>query len=181
MSFYSLLETLHHEIPKYQSRFYWAGEGDKQKYHMVSWPGIYKPRDQGGLGIMSPKCMNIALLTKWLWRIPNGDGGLWLDIIRSKYLWGQPLTFCQRSGGPQFWQSVIQLLPVLHIGSSISIGSGSATLFWFDRSASESLFAVRFPVLFSIAVEPRTSVEVALLDLGCLVFRHPFGPPELRA
>ncbi|KAE8801921.1 ABC transporter G family member 37 [Hordeum vulgare] len=36
MSFYSLHEILHHEIAKYQSRFYWAGEDDKQKYHMVS-------------------------------------------------------------------------------------------------------------------------------------------------
>ena len=46
MSFYSLHETLHHEIAKYQSRFFWAGEGDKQKYHMVSWPDICKPKDQ---------------------------------------------------------------------------------------------------------------------------------------
>ncbi|KAE8797089.1 ABC transporter G family member 37 [Hordeum vulgare] len=35
MSFYSLHEALHHEIAKYQSRFYSAREGDKQKYHMV--------------------------------------------------------------------------------------------------------------------------------------------------
>ena len=88
MSFYSLHETLHHEIAKYLSRFYWAGEGDKQKYHMASWPDICKPRDQGSLGIMSSKRMNIALLTRWLWRIANGDGGLWLDIIRNKYLRG---------------------------------------------------------------------------------------------
>ncbi|KAE8775691.1 ABC transporter G family member 37 [Hordeum vulgare] len=75
-NFYILHETLHHEIAKCQSRFYWASEGDKKKYHKVSWPDIYKPRDQGGLVIMSLKRMNIALLTKWLWRIANGDGGL---------------------------------------------------------------------------------------------------------
>lgn len=51
---------------------------------------------------MSSKRMNIALLTKWLWRIANGDGGLWLDIISNKYLRGQPLAFCQRSGVSQF-------------------------------------------------------------------------------
>ncbi|KAE8795838.1 ABC transporter G family member 37 [Hordeum vulgare] len=172
MSFYSLHETLHHEIAKYQSRFYWAGEGDKQKYHMVSWPDICKPRDQH---------MNTALLTKWVWRIANGDGGLWLDIIRNKYLRGQPLAFCQRSGGSQFWQSVIQLLPVLRIDSSISIGSRSATLFWLDHSASELSFIARFPVLFATTVESRTSVEVALRDLVRLVFRRPFGPPKLAA
>ena len=62
MSFYSLLEMLHHEIGTIQARFFWAGEGDKQKYHMVRWSEICKPKDQGGLGIMSSKRMNIALL-----------------------------------------------------------------------------------------------------------------------
>ncbi|XP_073360310.1 uncharacterized protein [Aegilops tauschii subsp. strangulata] len=113
MSFYSFPETLHHEIGSVQARFYWAGEGDKQKYHMVRWSEICKPRDQGGLGIMSSKRMNLALLTHRLWRIANGDGGLWLQIVRQKYLRGQPLAFCARTGGSQFWQSVIQLLPVL--------------------------------------------------------------------
>ena len=76
MSFYSLHETLHQEVAKYQSRFFWAGEGDKQKYHMVSWPDICKPKDQGSLGILSSRRMNIALLTRWLWRIANREGGL---------------------------------------------------------------------------------------------------------
>ncbi|KAE8778179.1 ABC transporter G family member 37 [Hordeum vulgare] len=146
---------------------------------MVSSPDICKPRDQGGPGIMSSKRMNIALLTKWLWRIANGDGGLSLDVIKNKYLRGQSLAFSQRSGVSQLWQPVIQLLPVLRIGSSISIGSGSATLFWLDRWARELPFATRFPVLFAIAVEPRTLVEVALRDLGRLTFRCPFGPPKL--
>uniref|UniRef100_A0A452YYS0 Reverse transcriptase zinc-binding domain-containing protein n=1 Tax=Aegilops tauschii subsp. strangulata TaxID=200361 RepID=A0A452YYS0_AEGTS len=69
---------------------------------MVRWTEICKPRDQGGLGIMSSKRMNIALLTSWLWRISNGEGGLWLRIIQRKYPCGQPLAFCQRSGGSQF-------------------------------------------------------------------------------
>ncbi|KAE8815719.1 putative TdLSC37 protein [Hordeum vulgare] len=88
-------------------------------------------------------------------------------------------TFFQRSAGSQFWQWVIQLLPLLCIGSSISIGSGSDTLFWYDRWVGDSPFVVRFPDLFSITVEPRTSVEVALLDLGRLAFRCPFDPPEI--
>ncbi|XP_073362095.1 uncharacterized protein [Aegilops tauschii subsp. strangulata] len=88
MSFYSLHEMLHQEIAKYQSRFFWAGEGDKQKYHMA----------------------------------------------------------------------VIQLLPVLLIGTSISVGTGSSTLFWFDRWISDLPLAARFPELFAIAVDPPVSV-----------------------
>ena len=51
-------------------------------------------------------------------------------------------------------------------------------LFWFDRWAGDSPFAARFPDLFSIAVAPLISVERALIDLGRLAFRRPFGPPE---
>ncbi|XP_073353799.1 uncharacterized protein [Aegilops tauschii subsp. strangulata] len=55
MSFYSPSETLHHETGTVQTRFFWASEGDKQKYHMVRWTEICKPQDKGGLRIMSSK------------------------------------------------------------------------------------------------------------------------------
>ena len=41
-----------------------------------------------GIVIMLSKLMNIALLSKWLWHIANGKGGLWLDILKAKYLRG---------------------------------------------------------------------------------------------
>ena len=145
---------------------------------MVRWSKICKPRDQGRLGIMSSKRMNIALLTRCLWRIGNGDGGLWLRIIQQKYLLGQALGFCQRSGGSQFWQSIIQLLPVLRIGTSIKIGPGTATLFWFDRWTGDSPLAARFLDLFSTAVAPQISVVTALIDLEQLAFQRPFGSAE---
>ena len=98
----TLHESLHHEVTKLLSRFFWAGENNKQKYHMVKWSEICKPKDQGGLGVISSKRMNIALLSKWLWRIQTDEGGLWLEIIRAKYLHGQPLAFAYRTGGSQF-------------------------------------------------------------------------------
>ena len=70
---------------------------------------------------------------------------------------------------------------MLRIGTSISVGSGLSTLFWFDRWADDSPFAARFPTLFSIAVNPMISVDRALLDLGRLAFRRPFGPAESAA
>src|SRR4051812_7976790 len=70
--------------------------------------------------------------------------------------------------------SEIWWLPVLAVGrptspcpphrDPISMGSGAATLFWFDRWAGDTPFAARFPDLFSIAVDPSISVERALID-----------------
>uniref|UniRef100_A0A453ND11 Reverse transcriptase zinc-binding domain-containing protein n=1 Tax=Aegilops tauschii subsp. strangulata TaxID=200361 RepID=A0A453ND11_AEGTS len=154
MGFYSLHESLHHEVTKLLSRFFWAGENNKQKYHMVKWSEIYKPKGQGGLGVISSKRVNIALLSKWLWRIQADEGGLWLEIIQAKYLRGQPLAFAPRFGGSQFWQSVIRLMSVLRIRTSIKVGTGSGTLFWLDRWAGTRPFAERFYALFSICVRP---------------------------
>uniref|UniRef100_A0A453EGT6 Reverse transcriptase zinc-binding domain-containing protein n=1 Tax=Aegilops tauschii subsp. strangulata TaxID=200361 RepID=A0A453EGT6_AEGTS len=68
---------------------------------------------------------------------------------------------------------------VLRIGTSIYVGSGSLTLFWFDRWLGDPPLAARFPGLFAIAVDPRISIETALIDLGRLAFRRPFGPLEV--
>ena len=76
---------------------------------------------------------------------------------------------------------MIQLLPVLHIGTSISVGSGSSTLFWFDRWIGDLPLAARFPKLFSIAVDPRFSIKRALIDLGRLALRRHIGPLEVAA
>ena len=54
-------------------------------------------------------------------------------------------------------------------------------MFWFDRWLGDSPLAARFPELFAIAADPRVSVETALIDLGRLAFRRPFGPLEVAA
>lgn len=64
------------------------------------------PKDKGGLGITSTRRMNLCLMTKWIWRIVRGDGGLWLDLIRAKYLRGQSFSCCADTRGSQFWQAI---------------------------------------------------------------------------
>jgi hypothetical protein len=45
-----------------------------------------------GLGVLDLEKMNIALLSKWLWKLFNEDG-IWQKILRTKYL--QKQTICQ--------------------------------------------------------------------------------------
>ena len=91
------------------------------------------------------------------------EGGLWLTIIRNKYLRGQPLAFCQRTGGSQFWQSMIQLLPVLRIGTSISVGSEASTLFWFDRWLGDSPWLRDFQNFLPLRLTPGSLLRRPLL------------------
>ena len=53
-------------------------------------------------------------------------------------------------------------MPVLRIGTSIKVGTGSGTLFWLDRWAGSRPFAERFHALFVICVRPQLPMAVAL-------------------
>ena len=53
-------------------------------------------------------------------------------------------------------------------------------LFWFDWWVGDLPLAARFLKLFSITIDPRVSIEVALIDIGRLAFRRPFAPLPRR-
>jgi len=39
----------------------------------------------GGLGIKDISRFNSVLLAKWKWRLEKEDGGLWRDVLESRY------------------------------------------------------------------------------------------------
>jgi hypothetical protein len=45
-----------------------------------------KPKSLVRLGIVNTKLMNICLMAKWTWKLYIGEQGLWVDILRNKYL-----------------------------------------------------------------------------------------------
>ncbi|KAE8774780.1 putative TdLSC37 protein [Hordeum vulgare] len=180
MSFYNLHETLHHDITKVQARSFWVGENNKQKYHMVSCHGICRSCDQGGLGIMCSKRMNIALLSRWLWHCTRP----WWSPIRHHTEQVLARTTASLLSAV-WWIPILDVRRLAAPGSPhqdlISVCSGAATLYWFGRWAGDLPFTTLFPGMFSIAVEPRISIKVAFIDLWRLAFRRPFGPSNLAA
>jgi len=51
----------------------------------VSWENLYKPLEEGGLGIKYIRNFNTTLLAKWKWRILGEEKGKLKDSILSKY------------------------------------------------------------------------------------------------
>jgi hypothetical protein len=64
MGLFMLADGTHAGFDKHRNRFFWEGQGNKRKYHLVAWQEICKPKDQGGLGVMNTKLMNQALMLK---------------------------------------------------------------------------------------------------------------------
>ncbi|KAE8805034.1 retrotransposon unclassified [Hordeum vulgare] len=105
MGMYILPEGVHSAFDKELARFFWQAADGRPKYHMVKWADICLPKDRGGLGIPASRRMNVALMLRWVWRILQGDGGLWLQLIEAKYLRGRALwCFVREALGPE-WEA----------------------------------------------------------------------------
>jgi hypothetical protein len=94
--------------------------------------------------------MNVALMLRWVWRILKGDGGLWLQLIKAKYLRGRPLMSCQRQEGSQFGKSIQDIKHEIRAGVTYSIGDAAGTPFWLDPWLGDRPLRLDFPQLFAI-------------------------------
>jgi hypothetical protein len=39
-----------------------------------------------GLGILNTRNMNITLMLRWIWKLYQGAEGIWVDLLKTKYL-----------------------------------------------------------------------------------------------
>jgi hypothetical protein len=75
MGMFLLNEETHHKMDSIRSKFFWRGDRDKFKYHMMKWENVCLPKDFGGLGMTNIRILNEALLLKWVWKLYNSEGG----------------------------------------------------------------------------------------------------------
>ncbi|KAK9065261.1 hypothetical protein SSX86_016644 [Deinandra increscens subsp. villosa] len=65
--------------------FLWGGfddaNGRSKKIHWVSKDSICKPKNEGGLGLVSLTNINLALLDKWFWRFLTEPESLWRKVV----------------------------------------------------------------------------------------------------
>jgi hypothetical protein len=69
----------------------WQGDEHKRKYKLAKWSILCQPKDQRVLGIADLNLKNIALLSKWLFKLLTTDG-TWQQLLRNKYLGSKPLV-----------------------------------------------------------------------------------------
>jgi hypothetical protein len=91
MGLYLLPEGVHDNFDKELSHFFWQERNGGQKYNMVKWADLCAPMECGGMCIMASRRMNVALMLRWAWRILRDHGGLWLQLVKAKYLGGARL------------------------------------------------------------------------------------------
>lgn len=67
--------------------FLWqGGKNEIKKYNLVNWKQVIQPQEHGGLGIRSPKLLNLAFFSKIVSRLISGQSAWWKNVLEAKYL-----------------------------------------------------------------------------------------------
>jgi hypothetical protein len=95
------------KIKYFRSRFFWQNDEHKKKYRLAKWNILCQPKEQGGLGIQNLDLQNKCLLSKWLFKLCNGEG-TWQELIRNKYLKNKTLSqFEKKNRFSHFWNGLL--------------------------------------------------------------------------
>ncbi|WVZ62069.1 hypothetical protein U9M48_011857, partial [Paspalum notatum var. saurae] len=169
MSFFSIPKGVLKKLDYFRSRFFWQGDKNKKKYRLAKWTFLCQPKDQGGLGILDLNTKNVALLSKWLYRLIASDG-LWQQILRNKYVGSKPLAQVEwKVGDSHFWSCLMKAkLDFLRFGTFI-VKDGTQVRFCEDNWLDGTPLRNQYPSLYNIA----RSKFITIADLSWR--RHLFG------
>ena len=103
--------------------------------------------------------MNIALLSKWLWKLAQNKQGLWADILRAKYF-PDGNFFTSKAKGSTFWNGIQAVKPAFMLGAKLSVDDGNSTRFWLDHGfGSEPLWRSH-----SFIYQLATNIDILIAD-----------------
>ena len=132
MSFFEIPKGVCKKLDFFRSRFFWQSDNHKRKYRLAKWDIVCQPKEQGGLGIQNMELKNIALLSKWLYRLLTTDG-TWQQILRNKYLGTKSLVQVHwKNRDSHFWANLMKVKNDFLKFGTFTIKNGSQVRFWED-------------------------------------------------
>jgi hypothetical protein len=155
-----------------QRNFLWGGTNNKSKIAWVEWVDVCRSKEDGGLGVKNLRLMNIALLTKWRWRLLTSQDSLFSLVLKAKY--GDNICFSPNlsqesntSIASLWWKDVCDLGRISSIDDRDwckeimikKMGNGGGTRFWLDLWIGNSPLCELFPRLFLVSQQTNAYVN----------------------
>lgn len=105
---------------------------ERNKWNLINWKTICKPKDKGGLGIRRIIDMNKALLTKMGWKLVENKTG-WGRIMRAKYLANTHFRYNlfnnDLPNGSKVWNNILKNRSLLGKEVRLLVGNGKKIRF----------------------------------------------------
>src|ERR1041385_9244829 len=163
LSFFEVSVRVRKRLDFYRSRFFWQGDENKSKYRLARWDILCRPKAQGGLGIENLEVKNRCLLSKWLYRLLVEDEGMWIQILRNKYLHTKTLAqVTPKSTDSPFWKGLMKVKVAFFNRTKFVVGGGESTRFWKDTWLGEMSLAMQYPNQYNIVQRKQNSVSSVL-------------------
>jgi hypothetical protein len=129
---------------------------------------VCQQKKNGGVGVKDIRVMKVSLLAKWRWRLLDGEGALWKEVLEAKYglcvgrllegspsarprqcsLWWKDIINLGDFGGPNWFNSEVER----------KVGNGLASSFWNDTWKEDTCFRDKYPRLFLISNQKEATV-----------------------
>ncbi|VAH70650.1 unnamed protein product [Triticum turgidum subsp. durum] len=132
LSFFHLPKGVLQRLDYFRSRFFWQCDNESNKYRLARWSVLCRPKSQGGLGIQDLEIKNIALLSKWVYKLLS-ENGVWQEIIRNKYVGSNAISQVHwKPGDSHFWSGLMKAKELFFQFGTFSVRDGSQVRFWED-------------------------------------------------
>eukprot|EP00253_Pinus_taeda_P028450 PITA_28450 len=120
---YQAPACFHYKLEIAIRNFLWqGGKKEKNKFNLVSWKSVIQSQDRGGLGIRSPKILNLAFGIKIAWRLINEPIAWWKQVLECKYLSSKRQNLLETDipirEATKIWQLCKKAIP--HLSHNIS-------------------------------------------------------------
>ncbi|KAJ3684168.1 hypothetical protein LUZ61_013332 [Rhynchospora tenuis] len=157
MSILGMPRKIQKEIDKIRAGFLWHN-GSRKRYHLLRWDSVCRSKQEGGLGILNMKQINLALLSKWAWRFRDPNClGWWKDILLDKYA-----RIRSKAKWSQLWKYINDLEQILKINRMNIVGNGRSVLFWEDTWIDDKPLKIDYSSLYNICSNTKCTVAEAL-------------------
>uniref|UniRef100_A0A452XBT8 Reverse transcriptase zinc-binding domain-containing protein n=1 Tax=Aegilops tauschii subsp. strangulata TaxID=200361 RepID=A0A452XBT8_AEGTS len=150
LSFFHLSKGVLQRLDYFRSSFFWQSGNETKKYRLARSSVLCRPKSQGGLGIQDLEIKNIALLSKWVYKLLT-ENGVWQEIIRNKYVGSNAISQIHwKPGDSHFWSGVMKAKEFFFQFGTFSVRDGSQVRFWEDTWLGNNSLMVQYPSLYRI-------------------------------
>ena len=140
LSLFKMPVGVANEIVNIQRNFLWGWGSDRRKVVWDSWKKVCEAREDRGFGILDLRIFNSALLGKWIWCLGSDKGGLWKEVLVSKYGYWRNLR-AGRGGSSDslWWKDLREVWSLKGWGQNFEdvvarkMGNGNEVIFWEDN------------------------------------------------